>query len=344
MSDDRQKPRNIAGKIGAVILLFFAFAAIFADLIAPYDHREQSRREPSAPASSFTLDGGLSIFPIRMTDPVSQKYEVDTSRPVGVNFFGHGYSYHLLGAVPMDRHLFGTQTPADDGVRIRLLGSDALGRDRFSRLLMAIRFSLIVCPVGALLASLLGILIGIISGYANRYIDTALMGVTDAVISLPTLIVILAVRVAFPLELPPLTAAAMIIGIFALTGWAEMARLTRGLVVQTRGAEYVVAAKVSGVRPARILFRHILPNISRPLITQATLILPAFLLAEAALSFLGVGLQEPEPSLGNMLSDANDVTALQNNPLLVLAPAIVIAVFVLGVRLLSTGLKEDKDR
>jgi len=158
--------------------------------------------------------------------------------------------------------------------------------------------------------------------------------------SLPTLILILAARAAFPLELPPMSAAFLLIMIFAFTGWAEIARLARGLVWSMREREFVLAAKASGLTEARILFRHILPNISRPLLTQATLMFPAFLLAEVALSFLGVGLQEPEASLGNMLTAASDLNQLAASPIILLSPAVIIFLFVFGVRLVSDELKE----
>ncbi len=135
-------------------------------------------------------------------------------------------------------------------------------------------------------------------------------------------------------------AAFLLIVIFAFTGWAEIARLARGLVLSMRTREFVIAAKASGLTQIRILFRHILPNVATPLFTQATLMFPAFLLAEVALSYLGIGLQEPEPSLGNMLTAANDLTQLQAQPLVLLSPAVIIFIFVLGIRLVSDGLSE----
>jgi peptide/nickel transport system permease protein len=127
--------------------------------------------------------------------------------------------------------------------------------------------------------------------------------------------------------------------IFALVGWAEMARLARGLVLALRRREFVLAAESLGLSKTRILFRHILPNAARPLLVQVTLMLPYFLLTETALSFLGVGLQEPEASWGNMLAAAGDTNLLRNHPFTLLAPAFCIFAFVLGVRLLSDGLK-----
>jgi peptide/nickel transport system permease protein len=174
-----------------------------------------------------------------------------------------------------------------------------------------------------------------VSGYAGRFMDTFLTGMTDAMLALPTLILILGVRAAFPLELPMTRAALLLLLIFALTGWADMARLTRGLVLSLRKREFVIAAVALGVSHKRVLFRHIVPNILPSLRTRALLLLPTFLLAEVALSYLGVGLQEPEPSLGNMLIAASDLDQLRSQPFSVLSPALAVLLFTLGVRLIG---------
>ncbi len=343
----RKKKINKRLYCGLAILAAFYLVAIFAEFLAPYPYQQQTRSEPSAPPSAIHFrdpEGSFHfrpfIYATRLADPLTMRYTEDASRAYPLEFFARGGSYNFLGFFSSDLHLFGiTDSQSPDTPRLRLLGSDELGRDRFSRLVYAIRFSLIVSPVGTILACLLGVFIGVISGYAPRLVDTVLMGAADTMMSLPTLILILAARAAFPLELPPMSAALLLILIFTLTGWAEIARLARGLVVSMREREFVLAAKASGLTQPRILFRHIFPNITAPLITQATLMFPAFLLAEVALSFLGVGLQEPEPSLGNMLTTAGDLTQLQLRPLLLLSPAIVIFVFVFAVRLVSDGLK-----
>ena len=321
--------------VGWIVVGAFIFIALFADFLAPYDYRQQSRTEPSAPPSTLHFDlGKVKVTSRRLVDPLRLVYaDDDVSTAREVELLVRGSSYKLLGLIETELHLFGVAGP--DGPRLNLLGTDNLGRDRFSRLMHAIRFSLIVCSLGVLLACLIGITIGIVSGYAGRFTDTILMGATDAMLALPTLILILAARAAFPLELPPMRAAFLLLLIFALTGWAEMARLTRGLVLETRQREFVTAAIATGVTQARILIRHILPNISRPLVTQALLMLPAFLLAEISLSYLGVGVQEPEASLGNMLTAASDVSLLRSQPVSLLSPAIVIFIFVLGIRLAS---------
>ena len=321
---------------GWLVIGLFALSAVFAGFLAPYDHRAQSRSEPSAPATAIHFSGLTpTIHPRRVEDPLRRTYTEDTAVDFPVGFFVRGHSYKVLGIVETDVHLIGVKSTSGIAPRINLLGTDQLGRDRFSRLLYAVRFSLVVASLGVLVACLVGISIGAVSGYAGRLVDTFLMGATDAMLALPTLILILGVRAAFPLELPMTRAALLLILIFALTGWAEMARLTRGLVLSMRKREFVVAAVALGVSETRVLFRHILPNILPSLRTRALLLLPTFLLAEVALSYLGVGLQEPEPSLGNMLTAASDLDQLRSQTFSVLSPALAVLFFTLGVRLIG---------
>ena len=340
---------------GLSIILLFYFVALSADFLAPYDYSAQSRREPDAPPSliHFRDEAGRwharpFIYARRMTDPLARTYAEDTTRPYPLALFTSGHTYHLFGLLPTTRHLFGvrleTQTTneVETVPRVYLLGTDASGRDRLSRLLRATRFSLLVGPVGTLLAGLLGVLIGCVSGYAGRTTDALLMRAADAMLALPELVLILAARAAFPLTLPPTQAALLLVAIFGALGWAAMARVTRGLVLALRQREFVLAAVGLGLTRTRILFRHILPNALRPLIVQVSLLLPAFLLAETALSFLGVGVQEPEASWGNMLTAAADPTLLSAQPFVLLTPALAIFIFVLGVRLLSDGLKRER--
>ncbi|MEO6390288.1 MAG: ABC transporter permease [Pyrinomonadaceae bacterium] len=341
---------------GLVIAGFFAFTAIFADFLAPYDYREQVLREPMAPPLTIRFhdpDGEPVLWPLvyprRMSDPLTRTYEDDKRYAARIGILVPGYPYKLFGLIPCDRHLFGagrnvlrpdlTYQPPESP-RLNLLGTDALGRDRFSRLIIAARFSLLVGPVGALLAGTLGALLGCAASYGGRVVDGLLMRAADAMMALPALVLILAARAAFPLELPPWRAAILMIGIFVAVGWAEVARISRGLIRAVQHREFILAARSLGLSAPRILWRHILPNISRPLLVQLTIMLPAFVLAETALSFLGVGLQEPEPSWGNMLSGASDLTQLQAQPFVLLAPAIAILVLVIGVRLISDGLKK----
>lgn len=332
---------------GTVIVVGFYLIAILADFLAPYDYRAQSRREPSAPMTAihFRDTNGAwharpFIYARRLVDPLDGRYEEQTARAFPLGLLTRGSTYKMFGLFETQVHLFGvSEANQADAPRAQLLGTDGLGRDRLSRLLKGTRFSLIVGPLGMLLASALGILLGCLAGYSGRAVDALLMRAADVMMALPVLVLVLAARAAFPLELPPARAALLIITIFVAVGWAEMARLTRGLVLALKRREFVLAANALGLSQTRILFRHILPNAARPLLVQMTLTLPFFLLTETALSFLGVGLQEPEPSWGNMLAEAADMTLLRRQPFALLSPAIAIFIFVLGVRLLGDGLK-----
>lgn len=365
--------------VGLSIIATFYLAAALADFVAPYDYREQSRAETFAPPTSLHFFDAAGypharpfVHPRRIADPLTRAYAEDTTRVYPLALFARGYTYKLLGLFATDRHLFGvaaenvagekigagenldqrpsqtfppratTQTPPSLP-RLHLLGTDRLGRDRFSQLLAAARFSLAVAPVGTLFAAALGVLVGCLAGYAGRKVDAVLMRAADAMMALPDLVLILAARAALPIELPAARAAAFLIVIFVVVGWAEMSRLVRGLVLELREREYVTAARALGMRESRVLFRHILPNASRAILVQLSLMLPAFLLAETALSYLGVGVQEPEVSWGTMLAEASDLARLREQPLVLLSPALAIFLFVLAVRLLTNGLRRSGD-
>jgi len=333
--------------------MFFCLVAVFADLLAPYDYSSLSRREPLAPSTTIRFrdaQGGWHARPFiyarRLVDPATRRYEEITDRAYRLELFARGYSYEFLWLFPTDLHLFGVRAEAGvEAPRVYLLGADKFGRDRLSRLLMAGRYSLLIGPIGALLASALGVLIGGMAGYVGGWTDAVLMRAADVMLALPTLVLILAVRATFPPGLRPADAIKLLLIIFIALGWAEMARLARSLTRELRRREYVVAAVSLGCSPARVIVRHILPGAALPLAAQALLILPAFLLAETALSFLGVGLQEPEASWGSLLASVDGMLFKRGHTLAELSPALAIMLFVLGTRLLGDGLgKEGRER
>jgi peptide/nickel transport system permease protein len=338
---------------GAFVLMLFCLIAVFADLLAPYDYSSLSRKEPFAPPTTIRFRDAQGrwharpfIYARRLVDPTTYRYEEVTDRPYPLELFTRGFSYKLLNLFATDLHLFGARAEAGvEAPRVYLLGADKFGRDRLSRLLMATRYSLFIGPIGALLASALGVLIGIIAGYLKGWTDTVLMRAADVMLALPTLVLILAMRATFPPGLPPADAIKLLLILFVALGWAEMARLARGLTQELRQREYVIAAVSLGCSPARVIFRHILPGAALPLAAQSLIILPAFLLAESALSFLGVGLQEPEASWGSLLTAVDGGLFKRGHAWAELSPALAIMLFVFGARLLGDGLgKEGRER
>jgi peptide/nickel transport system permease protein len=338
---------------GAGLIMFYCLIAVFADLLAPYDYSSLSRREPLAPPTTIRFRDAQGrwharpfVYARQLLDPATQRYEEITDRAYPLELFSRGYSYEFLWLFPTDLHLFGTRAEAGvDAPRVYLLGADKFGRDRLSRLLMATRYSLFIGPLGALLASALGVLIGGVAGYAGGWTDAVLMRAADVMKALPILVLILAVRATFPPGLSPADAIKLLLILFLMLGWADMARLARGLTRELRQREYVMAAVSLGCSPARVIVRHILPGAALSLAAHALLILPDFLLAETALSFLGVGLQEPDASWGSLLVDVDSKIFKRGHVLAELSPALAITLFVLGARLLGDGLgKEGRER
>jgi peptide/nickel transport system permease protein len=230
-----------------------------------------------------------------------------------------------------------------------LLGTDELGRDVLLRLLHGGRISLAVGLCGALLAALIGTIVGLVAGYAGGGVDAFLMRLTDAVIALPLLpiLIVLAAVDLGKLGLPAgvatgeLVSVVRIVVIVALFGWTTTARLVRASVLSLRTREFVHAARALGAGPARILRRHILPNAMAPLIVATTLSIGNVILAESVLSFLGLGVQPPLPSWGNMLTGAQEL--LFEQPSLALWPGLLIFLTVLAFNLLGDGLQAALD-
>jgi peptide/nickel transport system permease protein len=334
---------------GAGLVMFFCLIAVFADLLAPYDYSSLSRREPLAPPTTIRFRDAQGrwharpfVYARQLLDPATQRYEEITDRAYPLELFARGYSYEFLWLFPTDLHLFGTRAEAGvEAPRVYLLGADKFGRDRLSRLLMATRYSLFIGPLGALLASALGVLIGALAGYVEGWMDAVLMRAADVMLALPTLVLILAVRATFPPGLPPADAIKLLLILFALLGWAEMARLARGLMRELRQREYVMAAVSLGCSPARVIVRHILPGAAMSLAARTLILLPDFLLAETTLSFLGAGLQDPEASWGKLLTDVDSKLFKRGHILAELSPALAIALFVLGARLVGDGLGNE---
>lgn len=229
------------------------------------------------------------------------------------------------------------------------LGTDELGRDTGLRLLHGGRVSLAVGIAGALAAALLGTLVGLVAGYFGGWVDAALMRLTDGVAAaplLPLLIVLAAVDLTKTGLSPEwavseTASVARIVVIVALFGWPGAARLVRGATLSVRERDYVRAGVAVGAGPVRIMVRHLLPNVASPLLVAATLAVGHVILLESVLSFLGLGIQPPLPSWGNMLSNAQDLMA--SAPMLAILPGALIFFTVLAINRLGDALQEALD-
>jgi ABC-type dipeptide/oligopeptide/nickel transport system permease subunit len=215
------------------------------------------------------------------------------------------------------------------------LGSDAQGRDVLSRVLYGARLSLAVGLISQSIALALGVTLGLLAGYYGRWVDGLVMRVADVTLAFPSLLLLIAIAAAVTPSLP------VVFVVIGVVGWAGMARLVRGQVLVTRGLEYVQAARALGASDARILARHLLPNVQGPVIVAATLGVGGAIMAEAALSFIGLGAQPPTPSWGAMVAEGRDL--LRVAPWVSLVPGVAIGVAVLGLNLLGDGLRDALD-
>ncbi|NOT35728.1 MAG: ABC transporter permease [Candidatus Eisenbacteria bacterium] len=339
----RKSPVAVTG--GAILLALYGLA-LFAPFVSPYSPEEMDRnRFYHAPQALHFRDasGRFSAwphaFPTRIADPRAFRYEEDPAGATPLRLFVKGARYHWLGVIPMDRHLFGVDAP----VRFYPFGTDPNGRDVLSRLLYGAQISLTVGLIGIAISFTLGLLLGGISGYFGGWVDSIIMRFTELLLSIPGLYLLIALRAIFPVDLPSQQVYLGIVVILALIGWAGLARIIRGMVLSIRRAEYVAAAEALGMSRLRIIARHILPNTMSFVIVAATISIPGYILGEVVLSFLGLGVQEPAASWGNMLAQARSLRVLTSFPWMLLFPGSAIFVTVLAFNFLGDGLRDALD-
>lgn len=247
---------------------------------------------------------------------------------------GAGFiSEHITHTTPMEQDIRNRFQPV--GSPGHILGTDQFGRDTFTRLLYGARVSLGIAFLAMTVVLVIGTVYGIVSGYAGGWVDGVLMRIVDVLLSVPSLFLLL--LIASMWRMGPLALAFVI----AATSWVSLSRLVRGEVLALRNREYVEAARIAGARPTRVMLRHILPNILPVIIVWASLAVPSLILAEAGLSYLGLGIQPPTPSWGNMLSDSQRVWS--HSVALVLLPGIAIYIAVFAINLVGNGLRDALD-
>jgi peptide/nickel transport system permease protein len=302
---------------------------LFAGFVAPYDPTAQDRELPYAPPTRLHFKDG-SGFHLRpfvyawasvLNGDQPESYQEDSSHEYPVRFLVSGPSYKLLGIYEMTVHLFGVAEPG----RVLLLGSDGYGRDEFSRVLFGGQISVGAGITATFITLLAGSILGIIAGYYGRWVDESLMGATELFLSLPWLYFLLGVRAFLPLHLSAIRTFFLLTGVIGLIGWARPARLVRGIVLSSRNRNYVLAARGFGGSDFYLLRRHILPETFGLLLTQAALLVPRYIGAEVTLSFFGLGVNEPTPSWGNMLSTLQQYSVLVSYGWL-LAPACALVI------------------
>lgn len=279
-------------------------SAVLAGFVVPYDPIAQNRDFAFAPPTRLHVvdaSGQWHLRPFVYTvtrTSYAGAFTEDRSRPYPVRFFVRGARYRIAGLFESDWHLFGTDSPTP----LFLFGSDDFGRDVFSRLLFGGQISLFAGLLGVASSLTLAIVIGGAAGYYGGWVDEISMRAAELFLALPWLYLLFAVRMVLPLDLAPTQAFLLVLVVIGLVGWARPARLIRGLVLSARARDYVAAARCLGASDPYLLRRHVLPQILGILLTQAALLAPQYILAEVTLSFFGLGVGEPVPSWGNMLS------------------------------------------
>ena len=334
--------------LGIVVLVALYAGALFAEFVAPYDgFRRFADYQLAAPQRVRLFHDGKPVLrPFvyglhreRHPETLRWQFTIDRDARYPIALFVRGDPYRLVGLIPADIHLFGVRQ--EDGF-LFLFGTDNLGRDLFSRNVYAARISLSIGLVGVAMSFVLGCLLGGISGYYGGALDTFIQRLIEFLISIPSIPLWMALAAALPNDWPPLRIYFGITLILSVVGWTGLARVVRGKLLELREADFVMAARIAGVAEPHIITRHLLPSFMSYLIVSLTLSIPGMILAETALSFLGVGIQPPAISWGALLQGAQNVRTVALAPWLFI-PGLFIVITVLSFNFVGDGLRDAAD-
>jgi peptide/nickel transport system permease protein len=343
----RKLMRHRLAVTGLGILCVLYLGCVFADFISPYHYDNESRGNAYNPPTRIHFRDAEGAFHIRpfvyehtfeFDENYRRAYVEKTGRTFPVRLFPRGDGYRLLGLFPCRRHLFGVDEPA----RIYLFGADSRGRDLFSRILYGSRVSLSIGLIGVLISFLIGILVGGVAGFYGGRTDNTLMRLCEMIMLIPGFYLMLALRAAFPPDLSSVKVYLLIVMILSFIGWASLARIIRGMAKSIATLEYVQAARALGQRDILIILKHVIPQTFSFLIVVATLNIPYYILGESGLSLIGLGIQDPYASWGNLLSEAMNVSDIRFHPW-VLLPGVFIFITVMAFNFLGDGLRDAFD-
>jgi peptide/nickel transport system permease protein len=287
--------------------------------------------------SPFVYGGKVTRNP----ETLRMEWQVDETNKIPVQLFVAGYPYEILGIVPSQIHLINS-LELEEGNRIHLLGTDRLGRDQWSRLMAGTQVSLSIGLVAVFISVFLGILLGGISGYFGGTIDMVIQRLIEILQSLPPVPIWMALTAAMPRDWSVEQTYFAITIILALLGWTTLAREVRGRFLALREEDFVVAAKLSGCRQSRVIFRHMVPTMSSHIIAATTLAIPVMIINETFLSFLGLGLRPPAISWGVLLQEAQNLQSIVLAPWLLL-PGFAVIITVLALNITGDGLRDAAD-
>jgi peptide/nickel transport system permease protein len=343
--------RHRLAMAGAVVIILLYLVAIFAEFLAPFNPEAFSSSAVYHPPQGIHFidtdpDGGWTIRPYtyRMAlerDPITlaPTFVPDTENKIYLTLFGKGDPYLMWGLFPADRHLL---APADPEERFYLLGADRLGRDMLSRIIMGTRISMSIGLVGVGLSLIIGVFLGGVSGYYGGIMDSVVQRTIEVLLALPTIPLWLGLSAAMPTDWSTVTRYFAITVILSLVGWTELARVVRGRILSLRTEDFVTAARLDGASQSRIIFRHIMPSVASHIIAATTLAIPAMILAETALSFLGLGLLPPAISWGVLLLEVQNIRSIAAGPWL-FAPGVLVVITVLAFNFVGDGLRDAAD-
>ena len=343
----RFRKHRLALVAGGVIIAFYV-VVLLAPFFAYADpEASQAQRSLIAPQPIHWFDEGrfsphiYGLTGQRDRQTFQRVYTPDPTRKLPIALLAEGFEYKLFGLIPTNRHLIGLEgARAEEG--LFLLGTDTQGRDVWSRIVYGTQISLTIGLVSVGLSLFLGVLLGGLSGYYGGWIDTLIQRIIEVLRSIPTIPLWMGLAAAMPRDWDINRVYFAITLIISLIGWTELARVVRGRFLSLREEDFVTAARLAGCREMRIIFRHMVPSFLSHIIAATTLALPAMIISETALSFLGLGLRPPAISWGVLLQEAQNVQAVAITPWLLL-PAVPVIIAVLAFNFLGDGLRDAAD-